>query len=253
MIFRERIKIWHSVIKSFILSFAGIDGFFLNAEETINEILKRRCLIRFGDGEFGIYRQKDIHYQRWSPELQEVFEKIKNEYEADNKHCLYLLAVPKKFLSVNGFKLMKKRVYVSSWAESRYDFKKSFRHDIPYGDSFLFQSNNKKIYSQIWKNEACPSNVIFIHNSWAYAKYFASTYNKNVTFIQCPSKNAFEELNELEARVIKAVEENHWTPEDVMLTISAGPAGKVLVYRLSKRGYWCIDAGHCWDDPLEGI
>ena len=38
-----------------------------------------------------------------------------------------------------------------------------------------------------------------------------------------------------------------------MLTISAGPAGKVLVYRLSKRGYWCIDAGHCWDDPLEGI
>ena len=148
---------------------------------------------------------------------------------------------------------MKKRVYVSSWAESRYDFKKNFRHDILYGDSFLFEKSNKEVYSRIWKNEVCPENVIFIHNSEVYAEYFKNTYNKKITFIQCPPRNSFEKLGELEAYVRNTIEENHWTPNDVMLTISAGPAGKVLAFRMSKSGYWCIDAGHCWDDPLEGI
>lgn len=253
MIYRKRIKIWFSVIKSFLITFPGISGRLLCSKETVDELLKKRSLIRFGDGEFGIYRQKNIHYQKWSPELQTAFEAIKNEYEADPQHCPYLLAVPKKFLTVNGFKLMKKRVYVSSWAESRYDFKKNFRHDILYGDSFLFEKNNREVYSRIWESDVCPENVIFIHNSKAYSEYFENTYNKKITFIQCPPKNAFEKLGELEALVRNTLEENHWTQNDVMLTISAGPAGKVLAYLMSKRGYWCIDAGHCWDDPLEGI
>lgn len=253
MDYRKRMRIWYSVLKSFIVSFHGIQGKFLSAEETMNQITKRRSLIRFGDGEFGIYRQKDIHYQKWSPELQIAFEVIKNEYETNYENCPYLLAVPKRFLSINGFQLMKKRVYVSSWAESRYDFKKNFRKDIPYGDSFLFERNNRNIYSEIWENETCPENIIFIHNSKKYAEYFEKTYSKKVTFIQCPSKDAFEKLDELEALVRNMFEEKHWIPEDAMLTISAGPAGKVLTYRMSKLGYWCIDAGHCWDEPLEGI
>lgn len=253
MNYRKRIKIWFSVIKSFLITFWGINGRLLSSEETVDELLKKRSLIRFGDGEFGIYRGKDIHYQKWSPELRGAFEKIKNEYEADPESCPYLLAVPKKFLTVSGYKLMKKRVYVSSWSESRYDFKKNFRHDIEYGDSFLFEKSNKDLYCRIWKSAACPENVVFIHNSPEYAEHFRKTYNKKVTYIQCPTRDAFASIDELEKKVMAAVEENYWTPNDVMLTISAGPAGKVLAYRMSKRGFWCIDAGHCWDDPLEGI
>lgn len=249
----ERVEIWGRVLHCFLQSFKGCTDSILSPEETIELLFRGKSLIRFGDGEFGIYRQKNIHYQKWSPELQAAFEAIKDEYEADYQHCSYLLAVPKKFLTVNGFRLMKKRVYVSSWAESRYDFKKNFRHDILYGDSFLFEKSNKEVYSRIWKNEVCPENVIFIHNSEVYAEYFKNTYNKKITFIQCPPRNSFEKLGELEAYVRNTIEENHWTPNDVMLTISAGPAGKVLAFRMSKSGYWCIDAGHCWDDPLEGI
>ena len=249
----ERIKIWIRVMSCFFQSFTSCPNRILTSEETVELLINGRSLIRFGDGEFGIYRKKNIHYQKWSPELQTAFKEIKNEYEADHEHCPYLLAVPKKFMTVNGFKLMKKRVYVSSWAESRCDFKKTFRHDIPYGDSFLFDKNYKPVYSRIWESEACPENVIFIHNTQEYAVYFGNTYNKKVTFIQCPPRDAFEELTCLESRVMATMNENHWLPKDVMLTISAGPAGKVLAYRLSKRGYWCIDAGHCWDNPLEGI
>ena len=253
MNYKKRIKIWLSVLKSLIATFSGVNGQYLDAEMTVSLVSRGKSLIRLGDGEFGIYREKDIHYQRWSPELQKMFEIIKNDYETNSEHCPYLLAVPRRFMTVNGFQLAKRRVYVSSWAESRYDFKKNFKHDIPYGDAFLFDKNNRGIYSEIWDNPACPENVIFIHNSESYARYFADTYHKNTVFVQCPPRNAFEDIDKLQAQVMAVIEENGWGRGCVMLTISAGPAGKVLVYRFSKQGYWCIDAGHCWDEPLEGI
>ena len=225
----------------------------MDAEETVRAIGKGKSLIRFGDGEFGIYRQKDIHYQKWCPELKTAFEAIKHDYETDSVHCPFLLAVPRRFMCVSGLLLMKKRVYVSSWAESRYDFKKHFRHDISYGDAFLFEKDNKEVYEKIWSNPNCPENVIFIHHTEKYASCFAATYHKKVYFVQCPPRDAFEMIDDLESHVLGMVKDNGWRLNDVMITISAGPAGKILTYRLSRKGYWCIDAGHCWDDPLEGI
>lgn len=250
---RKRIRIWCSVIKAFVLTFNGVEAYIYNAEDTVEEILKKRGLIRFGDGEFGIYREKNIHYQRWFPELKDIFDKIKSEYEKEPESSPYLLAIPRKFMTVSGFRLMKKRVYVSSWSESRYDFKKNFRHDIPYGDAFLFEKDNKDIYSQIWTSDISPENVIFVHNSKKYAKLFANTFEKKVTFIACPAKDAFGDIDKLEQEILSVIKKNKWKEDDFMLTISAGPAGKVLVYRLSKLGFWCVDAGHCWDEPLEGI
>lgn len=249
----ERIGIWICVLRAFLLTFWGVPAKILSAEETVAELLKKRNLIRFGDGEFGIYRGKSIHYQPWSAELQAAFEEIKKEYESNSEGCPFLLAVPKRFMTVDGFQLMKKRVYVSSWAESRLDFKRSFRQDIPYGDAFLFEKNNRDVYLQLWNSPVCPKNVIFIHNNSQCAENFASTYCKNVVFVQCPARDAFSAMEALERDVLQAVEANGWTKDDVMLTVSAGPAGKVLVHRMSKRGFWSVDTGHCWDDPLEGI
>lgn len=249
----KRLKIWCRVIYSLLATFGGVKAHIIDGQETVKMINEGKSLVRFGDGEFGIYQGKDIHYQKWSPSLRAAFQQIKEEYENDSANSPYILAVPKGFMSISGWKLMKKRVYVSSWAESRLLFKKNFKRDIPYGDSFLFEKKNKEIYSQIWKSDSCANNVIFVHNNQEYAKAFSATYQKNTEYVQCPAKNAFEEIDRLEQEIISIVEQNGWTVKDVMMTISAGPAGKVLVYRLSKLGYHCIDAGHCWDDPLEGI
>ena len=248
----KRVIIWAKVSMCYFLTFPGIKSSIYSPEETVKLLLGGKSLIRFGDGEFGIYRKNNIHYQKWSSELNECFKEIKQNYEAAGKNCEYILAVPKKFMTINGFQLAKKRVYVSSWAQSRYDFKKNFRHDLSYGDSFLFEKKNKEIYSQLWNNENCPLNVIFVHNSESYANLFRDTYHKKTVFVQCPRQNAFEVIDDLENEIMENIEENRWNSRNVMLTISAGPAGKVLVYRFSKKGYWCIDAGHCWDDPLEG-
>ncbi len=248
-----RIKIWFQVLFTLIATFTGIRCNVMSAEETVENLKKGKSLIRFGDGEFGIYQGKDIHYQVYSMELEKKFIEIKKSFEIEDEECPYILAVPKKFMTVSGFTLMKKRVYVSCWSQARYYFKKNFRHDIKYGEAFLFEKRNKNIYSQIWKHELCPHNVVFVHNSEQYAHDFAKIYNKNVMFIQCPPFNAFEVLENIEEKIMNIITNEKLRQDQVMLTISAGPAGKVLVYNFSRRGYWCIDAGHCWDDPLEGI
>jgi hypothetical protein len=241
------------VLFSFLATFFGVKATIKTPKETVDEINKGKSLIRFGDGEFGIYRGKDIHYQRCSAELTRCFEEIKRDFEEQGEACPYILGVPRRFMTIKGTELMKKRVYVSSWSQSRYDFKKNFNRNLPYGDSFLFEKGNKEIYSKIWTHSSCPENIIFVHNNEQYAEYFRDTYKKNTFFVKCPSRDSFEEIISLENEIRDVIKSNNWDKNQVMLTISAGPAGKVLVYKFSQEGYQCIDAGHCWDDPLEGI
>lgn len=249
----DRVVIWFRVARAFVLTFNGSGAPILSAADTVKTLVEGKSLIRFGDGEFGIYEGKSIHYQNWSESLRENFEAIKNEYENNPIDCPYLLAMPQKFMKINGWKLIKKRVYVSSWSQARLYFMRNFRQDIQYGDAFLFEKNNSDIYRKIWIDERCPNNVIFVHNDEKYARRFEETYLKNVFFVQCPKTNAFECVDDLEKRISNVLNNHGWSKDDVMLTISAGPAGKVIVYRLSKQGFQCIDAGHCWDEPLEGI
>ena len=217
----NRVKIWGRVIYSFLATFLGVKAEIFDAEETVDSITSGKSLIRFGDGEFGIYRGKDIHYQGWSDELKREFDLIKEKYESDPEGCPYILAVPKRFMTVSGFQLMKKRVYVSSWSESRLQFKRTFRRDIPYADAFLFEKGNREIYGKIWSENTKFQNVIFVHNSEDCAKDFADTYGKNTVHVKCPPRDAYEEVDRLEAEILDTISKNSWTPADVCVTISA--------------------------------
>lgn len=245
----KRVQIWGRVLCSLWKTFGGVKCHVLSAEETVNEIIRGKSIIRFGDGEFGIYQGKDIHYQDWIPELKDEFIQIKKTYEQRKQECPYLLAVPNKFMQVNSMTLLKKRVWASSWAEARLFFKQNFDTQLVYGDAFVFEKKNRSIYEKIW-GETIFSNVIFIHNNEKYAKDFAKKYNKKVTYVKCPSRNAFQELKsivtECENKLLMYEAE-----KKVQFIISAGPAGKVLAYYFSNKGYQCIDTGHCWDEPLE--
>ncbi len=245
----ERMRIWLRVLWSLWKTFGGVKCNVLSSEETVNEILKGKSLIRFGDGEFGIYQGKDIHYQEWSTDMREKFVQIKEEYEQFSQDCPYLLAVPNKFMKMSSMALLKRRVWASSWAEARFCFKKNFDTRLTYGDAFVFEKKNRCIYEKIWE-DVTYQNIIFIHNNEKYAREFARRYNKNVVFVKCPAKNAFQELQsimtECEEKVLA-----YKLEEKVQILISAGPAGKILAYYFSNKGYHCVDAGHCWDEPLE--
>lgn len=247
----KRIRIWHNVLSAYLKTFNGVQCLIYDSTETVDKVLNGKSLIRFGDGEFGIYRGSDIHYQPWSETLKKEFEAIKSDFESTGDNSPYLLAVPKKYIQCSGIELGRKRVLVSSWAESRLFFKNNFRHYLWYGDAFIFEKKNRSVYSRIWNCPEDKRTIIFVHNNETYADYFRQTYNRTVIYIPCPAYDAFSETDRILSDILRAVNDRKFHKTDVQIVLSAGPAGKVIAHRLSKDGFHCIDAGHCWDDPLD--
>lgn len=247
----QRIKIWINVLNAYVRTFRGVKSDIKGPEETVSDILHGKSLIRFGDGEFGIYKGADIHYQPWSDNLKNEFELIKKDFEALGRNCPYILAVPQKYMQCSGYALGHKRVLVSSWAESRLYFKRKFNLRLSYGDSFLFEKKNKQIYSQIWNQPGDNRVIIFVHNDAKFAKDFGQTYERKVIYVPCPAYDAFSEVDKIMSDIISEIHTRCLTQAEIQIVLSAGPAGKVIAYHLSKSGYHCIDAGHCWDEPLE--
>lgn len=245
---KKRIPIWYGVIRDFIISFWGSKAKILKAEETIEYVIKNnKSIIRLGDGEFNILNGRNIAYQKYSPELEKDMREILNNYFLEQENNEYILCVPNYFMKCNGIKLITKREYVASWAYSRKIFQKEFPQDIVYGDAFLFAKQNKHIYSKLWKN-LNKSKCIFIHNNEKYAINFEKEYHIKTEFIKINSKDAYESLDEINIKIEEILKSTN--KEEIIVVISAGPAGKVLAYRLSKHNILALDTGHCWDEPL---
>lgn len=242
------------IILKIKLIYIYLDGFicckkakFYNVEEMVKKIEEEKIsVIRIGDGEFNLIKGKDIHYQDYSIELGHRLNAIIENFISKNTN--YLVCMPAYFFRINGLKLLRKREYLSSWILARKVFKEKYDYDIKYGDAFLFSQGNEEKYKKIWLKEKA---VIFVHNSEIYAKKFKQKYNIEYHFVKVPSKNAFRRVSEIILDIedcIKQVKNNK-----ICILISAGPCAKVLVEELSTKGYWAIDTGHCWDEPLHEI
>ena len=245
-----RIRAWCRVIYFYLNSINGARCTILDSNQTVDQVLRGKSIIRFGDGEFGIYKKRGIHYQEWSEQLLNAFIKIKEDYISNNSN--YILAVPKEYMKMSGFGLLKKRAWVASWSESRFDFVHNFPQNMIYADAFLFQRGNEKIYGRIWTEDNIHNNIIFIHNSQKYAERFEKEYNKEVYFVQCPERNSFESINSIYNDIDTILAKPEISKDNTELVISAGPAGKIIAYEFSRKGFLCIDTGHCWDNPLKG-
>ena len=220
-------------------------AFFLDADETVKLILKyKRSLIRLGDGEFNILNGKSVFYQDYSLQLKDDLKKVIDEY-LENKSN-YILCMPGIFLNINIFKLTFKQF--KSWAFSRYYFKHHYDLDIEYGDSFVFSKSNERIYELLWKDNSIKK-IVFVHNNVNYANLFQEKYSKEVNFIKVNDKNSYNDIEDIEYNIISSIPEND--KDNYMILISSGPSAKIIISHLSQIGYWCIDAGHCWDDPLK--
>ena len=69
--------------------------------------------------------------------------------------------------------------------------------------------------------------------------------------MQVPSKNTYEVIDRIQTGISAVYQENGLDRKDTAVLLSAGPAAKVLVKRMSSQGFRMIDCGHAWDDPLE--
>lgn len=242
----RRLKIWFKVIFSFFASIACCKkARILDVDKTIEVILKeKKSVIRLGDGEFNILQGEDVHYQKHSKELQLKMECLINEYLSNPEKSEYILCMPGEFLKCSGIKLLRRKVYIVSWAISRYIFKKIYDRKVTYGEAFLFGKGNEEKYKKIWLDSNIE-NIIFVHNEKRYSEEFEKKYNIKTKNILVKSKNSFENHEEILNSILKEIKN-----DKTMVLISAGPCAKYLVYELTKKGIWAIDTGHCWDSPL---
>lgn len=243
----KRIIIWIKTIYYFLTSINCCKkSKILNIEDTKKLVLlKKKSIIRLGDGEFNLINGKDIHYQKYSDNLKSDLETIITKYLEDPEKVNYILCMPGEYFRPNGLKLAKRKVYVSSWSFSRYLFKKKYDREIIYGDSFLFGKGKEEIFKQIWTKSGVQ-NVIFVHNQEEFALEFEKRFSIKTESIKIPSKNAYQKKEHILKKIMEAATDK----TDLMVLISAGPCAKYLVQQLAGKNIWAIDTGHCWDDPL---
>ena len=220
----------------------------LNFKESIDLIARNKLsLIRWGDGETSVLLGYDIAYQVSTPELREKMWNIINTYNHNgHNNSGFILAMPLKYLSVNGYDLTINKL-CHYWVHTRYIYKTRFNHDRTYADAFLFSENMNIYFEKIW-NDA--SHIIFVHSDIRCFKYFCESYHKDSFFVQIPAKNCFEKYKEIYTEIIDIFEKNCLDTKKTYVLISAGPAAKVVTFDLAQKGYICIDTGHCWDEPL---
>lgn len=241
----QRGSIWSRVLVDYFASFAPIAIKILNSEETVAYAAEKRIsLIRFGDGEFNILNGKDVHYQVFDQCLQAEMKQIVQSYDADSP---YLLCMPHRYFSKNNL-VLNKRVLVSCWSTPKRMFKTMCNPNAIYGDAFVFAKNNRGFYGRIWKDY---TSIVMLHHD---KKYFAQAYDDSYQkgyFIQVPVRDSYSRIDALEQDILQVFQANGLAKNSTAVLMSAGPAAKVLAYRLSQRGYIVIDCGHLWDDPLE--
>lgn len=241
----DRIIIWINVIKDYLLSFPASRARILSAEETIEYIKKNhKSLIRYGDGEFKILNGQDVHYQQYNQELHVELEKIICEYQEESP---YLLCMPHKYFGNNNF-VLNSRVLISCWGKPKRMFQKYAKQDVVYGDAFIFAKNNKEIYHNLWNNY---SNIILVHNDEKYLHSASGLEGQKGYYVKVPNCNSYGEIDNIEKEIITIYEDNDLMKENTVILVSAGPMAKALVFRLAENGYFAIDCGHIWDDPLE--
>ena len=247
----NRLKIWIRIICHFLGAFTcSRRAHLMDPKETTEEILKSgKSLIRLGDGELNILRGRGIHYQDADPQLQEEFRQLVSQYLEEGNTCNYLLCMPNPFLRCSGWKLARKRVWVSCWSDFRYVFKKHFDRDISYGDAFSFAEGNLSISEKMWQNK---DEIIFVHNNLKCAENFQEKYCKKVHYIQVPGNNCYSEIDHIIDKIKSKISDSQ-NPGQLAVLLSAGPCAKVIIYRLLDCGVQMIDTGHCWDEPLTKI
>lgn len=239
----NRIKIYIN----FLEGISGSKSQIFSAKQTVEYIIKnRKNIIRFGDGEFNFFKGYGVSYQKYDEKIKENFKSMLTEY---NENSDFLICLPKYFFTCKPIKLLKKHTYFMCWSFARSYFIKNYDmlNNI-YGDSFVFAKQNKEFYEKIFNNEKIVEFII-VHNNEKYAKAFEKTYKKKVSFIKIKSKDELDEMEETISNIKEAVKNKKTT----IVLISAGPAGKLIIYKLSKENIWLIDVGHIFDSPLNAI
>lgn len=213
-----------------------------SVDETLDDLIEKKASIcRFGDGELNLIEEKDIIFQKASPQIAA---RLKEILSSNNPGIF--IAFPKViYSSKENINDLGKKFWRTHGAEFREKIENYINFEQQYFSAEIsiayslyknydFDSYFEKI-KKIWESK----NVSIICGKTIFDNIENNIFEtaNSVEYIYAPSKNAFEQYNEILAEVQK-IDKNR------IVIIILGPTAKILAYDLALQGYQALDLGH---------
>lgn len=218
---------------------------FLDNDSLLNSS-KTRSTIRFGDGEFGmLIDRKNIHFQKADPELILKLREIAETYTDSSPYLLGLnpqISIPNNVLSIAN-----KRFF---YLQQKLGFRLYCNKTATYSNASCFYLDGmpKKFLSITSRDKKVivvthPENITQLRQRQDEFFPNASSFE----YIENPIINAFSVYTETFLKILHTAEDN------TVVYTANGPAGKALVYDLSKKHVLAHDIGHGLQFALDGV
>jgi hypothetical protein len=207
---------------------------------TLRAVVAGKSIARLGDGELKHLvraRHPEGHpegpYQRTDGGRQEGCDALTREMQdvVRRPHTNLIVGIPT--MDPKGPK-------IKNWLRHRARFAAALSSAVQYYSAFITRPDSApwidnrefgELFQRVWKGR----HVAIVAKESNKVEPAVRLAAREITFIECPERNAYSRIDCLEAAVIAAA-------PDVAL-LSAGPTATVLAHRLAKRGIQGIDIG----------
>lgn len=209
---------------------------FFSQQELVDNLKRGKSLIRFGDGEINFFIGLGNPYQKYDPKIEQMLQEIVSNYKTQSE---YMMAVSQP-ISVPNWELKtigRHRV----WQPFKIMFTFLFSKNVGYADTHQFYYDNffEFIIAPIFTNKQVI--VVTRRETIEKQKHNPLLPWKNIIWVEAPAGDAIANYDKLKASVVMSAKSLEI--ENTVIFFAVGPAGKYLMYELSKEHWQCIDIG----------
>lgn len=207
------------------------------SDETFLELAKRKSTLRLQDGEFTLLLgTRDIGYEKKNEKLTKMWMDAISSYTDSSPYILGLppyIIIDNETLHKNGFKYI--------WMPAKILYRLLFPKKQNYFNGSYFYIDNKSI--PFMQTLSKGNDVLLVSNKDVIeaTKIHETIFFKEahiVAYIETPERNAFASYDSIMENI-----ESQVTPLTVIF-MACGPAGKVTIHDLSKKGIRAHDIGY---------
>lgn len=210
---------------------------YFELNEVIEQLKSGKTLIRWGDGETALARNKDIWFQSSNSVLTTQF----NNFWVNQQNEI-VFSLPRRALEKS----------ILQYLIRRHDFWKEFSSRVYFASKNILISSRRFAESHIWYENfeaLIPAlieiikykPVLLIASDLDIFKHLRNTFSK-LDFIQIPKKETFVEKDSITDSIDKWVDKNSDKGKPVIL-LAAGPIGKLIAYDKNRIAQF-IDIGY---------
>lgn len=218
----------------------------LNYEQTINLLLEKpKSFCRFGDGEIDIIQGRNIAFQEYNNKLAK---ELKEALTTDDEE-MYIGINYNLFHTCKNFSEYTRKFYlleVKKYRDYLLSVCKKEKKYIAAGFNQLYMCVDNydfsAYYAKVLKLFEERELVIFCGKGILdHLQYDVFQKAKSREYVYGPSQNAYTEYEQIFEKALQY-------PKEKTLCFILGPTSKVLVHKLSQKGYCAWDIGHMAKD-----